>query len=575
MIKGFRAIPLLLMALVFAASCKTGGDGTGDVLRIRVTEEPDCLHPVVSQSSLATQIELLIMPPLFEYHPDKLELSPMLVKSLSDPVSLNDSTIAYDYELIEGVAWEDGKPVTASDVMYTIKAALNPLLRNATWRGYFKNIVDVYPDAADPGKFRIAVRKDYMLSREMSGNYCIYPEHIYDPGLQMRTFSIPDLIVRDSASWGSGSWDSLRAYAAKFQNEDYCRKMITGCGPYRLASWDAGNKIVLQKKKDWWGDGMEKDYPLLTAHPSTIEYLVIPEEASAVLALKNKQVDLVTGLSAGQFEELRSNPGLSFATPAVMQYYYLEVNHRDPVMKRKEVRQAIARLLDLDKFIATQLNGLARRIVGPVPPGKAYYHEGLKPVSFDPVAADRLLKEAGWTDSNSDGTLDNQIEGKRTELVIRLSVSGKETGKNLAVLLAEEAARIGVKIELASKETAVFMKDLNEFNFEMATMAARQSPSLWDPFQAWHSSQSRPGGFNKSGYTSPLVDSLITAIRTAPSEELRNQAYRAFQEHLYEEQVQIYLFSPLEKIAYNSNLELTPTIRRPGYTESMIRFKTQ
>jgi len=575
MIKEIRAILFLLVALAVLSSCNREAGGEGEMLRIRVTEEPDCLHPVVSQSSLATQIEQLIMPPLFEYHPDKLELSPLLVQSLSDPIQVNDSTIAYDYQMIKGVVWEDGKPVTAADIVYTIKAALNPLLKNATWRGYFKNIVDVYPDPANPAKFRIAVKRDYMLSREMSGNYCIYPEHIYDPAGAMRVYSIPDLIHRDSASWGKQAWDSLGSYAARYQSEDYCRKLITGCGPYRLLSWDAGNRIVLQKKKDWWGDGLEKDYPLLTSYPSTIEYLVIPEEASAVLALKNKQVDLVTGLSAGQFEALKSNSDLAFSTPAVMQYYYLEVNHRNPVMKRKEVRQAIARLLDMDKFIATQLNGLARRIVGPVPPGKAYYHDGLKPVQFDPAEAASLLKAAGWIDSNADGTLDCMIDGKRIELVIQLSVSGKETGKNLAILLAEEAARIGMKMELISKETAVFMKDLNEFNFELATMAARQSPSLWDPFQAWHSSQARPGGFNKSGYASPLVDSLIAAIRTAPSEDLRTQAYRAFQQHLYDEQVQIYLFSPLEKIVYRSDLELNPTTRRPGYTEGMIRFKTK
>ena len=62
--------------------CTGNEKDKGFVLKIRVAEEPDCLNPIVSQSSVATQIEGFIMPPLFEFNPDHLELSPLMVQRM-------------------------------------------------------------------------------------------------------------------------------------------------------------------------------------------------------------------------------------------------------------------------------------------------------------------------------------------------------------------------------------------------------------------------------------------------------------------------------------------------------------
>ncbi|MBK9270468.1 MAG: hypothetical protein IPM48_02635 [Saprospiraceae bacterium] len=564
---------ILVFLYFLHLACKPESSNQFFHLKIRVKEEPDCLQPIVSQSSLATQIEILIMPPLFEYSPDQLELSPMLVKELKAPVQINDSVLAYDYEIFENATWDDGQPVIAKDVAFTIKSALNPHLRNGSWRGFFQNIYDVDIDLQNPKKFRAMVKSSYMLSREMTGNFCIYPAHVYDTGKVLEAFSIPELVIGDSSSMGKDRWVLLQNYARDFESEAYCKKIITGCGPYRLKSWETGKRIVLEKKSNWWGESLVKDFPLLSAEAHQIEYIVIPEEASAVIALKNGQIDLVSDVSARQFDELKSNPAFEVATPAVMQYYYLEINHRNIFLSRLEVRKALARLLDLDQFISTQMNGLASRIIGPVLPGKSYYHKELSPVAYSPQEAKNILTEAGWSDSNQDGTLDLEINGQRKELILQLSVTGNEIGKNLGILLQEEAKKIGIKIEVISKESAVFMKDRKNFQFELATMASRQSPSLWDPFQSWHTQQSNPGGFNVSGYGNTVTDSLIMAIRNAKDDIQRKKAYMDFQQILYDDQAHIFLFSPLEKIVYRKGLELIPTMRRPGYVENMIRNK--
>jgi len=96
---GIHALTTFLLLICLFISCKQEPKEKELILKIRIAEEPDCLHPVISQSSLATQIEVLMMPPLFEYHPDKLELSPMLVRNMDPAQSINDSIIAKRYDL--------------------------------------------------------------------------------------------------------------------------------------------------------------------------------------------------------------------------------------------------------------------------------------------------------------------------------------------------------------------------------------------------------------------------------------------------------------------------------------------
>lgn len=543
------------------------------VLRIRIADEPDCLHPVVSQSSLASQIEVLMMPPLFEYSPDKLEFSPILIDSLWPPAVINDSTIEYSYHIQSQAVWDDGHPVTAADVIYTIKSSLNPCIKNKTYAGFFKNIREVRTDSTDPKSIHFLINRHYMLGMEMSGNYCIYPEHIYDPGSIMRSFQLSDLISKDSASWSSQQWQVLRQYADTYQSAAFCKDKITGCGPYRLSAWNAGQKIVLEKKKNWWGDSLVNRYPLLTAVPDRIEYWVIPEEASAILELKNNRIDLLSEVTPKVFTDLQNSEKdhLRFYTPALMQYMYIEMNQRRPALNDLAVRRALSMLFDTDKFIRDQFNGLAMRCNSPVHPSKSYYNSSLLPYEFNPGEAIRILTEAGWKDSDNNGALDKMINNQKQELKFNFYLTNKELSKKIGLLLQEECKKAGILIELVPREAAALMKDLNELSFDLALMSQRQQPSLWDPYQSFSSQNILPGGFNKSGYHNATCDSLIQGIRSAMDERQRKEAYLALQQKLHDEVAQLFLFIPKERIVSTNQIRMEAYSRRPGYYEGMIR----
>ncbi|MCC6815084.1 MAG: hypothetical protein IT267_01565 [Saprospiraceae bacterium] len=567
-----------LLAIILSVSffqCKQDAKSKEFVLKIRLADEPDCLNPIVSQSGYATQIEALIMPPLFEYGVEDMEFSPILLKELNEPIVLNDSTLMYDYEILSKAVWEDGQPVTGTDVVYTIKSSLNPNLKNKTYIGFFKNIRDARSDSADPKKIRIMVNRLYMLNREMSGNYSIYPEHIYDPGKTLRNFSIPDLLFKDSSLWGEQNWNLLKSFALRLQSTEFCKNGIIGCGPYKLESWQTGSKIVLKKVKNWWGDQLSKDYPLLKAYPDKIEYWIMPDESSALLELEKGNIDLMSDISPRLFIDLKSksNASLSFSTPLLMQYNYIEINHRNKILKDLVIREALSSLIDIKTYITQQYMDLADPVTSPVHPSRKYFNKELKPINFNPEHSNQILKDNGWTDTDKDGILDKFINGKKEKLEFRLLVANRETSKKLALLIQEESRKAGIHLIVEPKEGASLIADLNALNFDLALVAQRQSPSLWDPYQSWSSSNVLPGGFNKSGYTTPILDSMIESIRNSKDDYARNSSYQILQKELHDQVAQIFLFAPKERIAYSNKLNVVTSSRRPGYYEAWINRK--
>jgi peptide/nickel transport system substrate-binding protein len=569
---------LSFMTIICCPGCKPEKQNGGFTLRIRLREDVDCLHPILSKSSLATQIEPLIMIPMIEYSMDKIELNPLLVTELPKLTHSNDSASVFECDIRPEAKWDDGSPVRASDYAFTIKAALNPFNKNPDWRALLKNMKEIELNSNNPGHLSIHVLKNYLLSKEVCGNVNLYQEHYYDPTGIMNKFKVYDLINKDSAAWSPAERAELQKFADAFQTADMCKNKISGAGPYRLKSWDAGSKIILEKKADWWGSKLAATNPMLSAYPDRIEYLIMPDEASSILALKEGTIDIATDISPKQFDALQkdnsSKDKLQFFTPTVFQYAFLELNNRNPALSERAVRQSLARLADVSGFIKNVMQGLAEPIIGPFHPSRPYYNKGLKPIAFDPETAAKELQAAGWKDSNKDGILDKMINGKSVKLSFHLMASA-ESGKKFALLFQEAAKKVGIEIIPETKDWSLILKDFNELQFDMAIVIQNQSPSLYDPYQSWSSVNTKPGGSNRCGFATPETDSLIQIIRTTPSEQERNNAYLQFQEILYNEQPQIFLFSPKQRIISSSRIKLEASSRRPGFAENMIQLATK
>lgn len=578
------AVLLSAVICVMTIGCKGDGDTLEEgalTVTIRFADEPDNLNPTRSRSTYSTQIEGLIIPPLAEYDPHTYELVPLLAESLATQEPITEGPFEggarFHYRIRDEAQWDDGSPVTGYDYAFTVKSVLNPLVNAASWRGFLGFIEDVDVDHEDPKVFSVTVAERYMLAEVITCNFNILPKYVYDPKGYLDSIPLVQLSDPQRAEELAETDVRLQQFATAFESAGYNRDTVSGAGAYRLVEWVTDQHIVLERKEDWWGDRVENPPDLLHAYPEKIIYRIIPDEATAISALKDGTIDLIPEISAHNFISLKQDSmwktQLDFYTPQLMQYNYLELNNRHPILQDKAVRRALAHAIDYQAIIDAVVYGMADRTIGPFHPVKDYYHDALTPISEDIEISRRLLAESGWSDTDNDGTVDKVIDGQHTELNLDILVTQKEEGRQVALILQESAARAGIDIDIVTVDFSALMQAIRKRDFEIIALRNRTSPTLNDPYQLWHSESDQPGGSNRSGFRHAKADSLIGQIRLAETDAERNALYRSFQEIIYEEQPVIFLYVPRERIVVRNRIELQPSMRRPGYFENLFRAR--
>jgi peptide/nickel transport system substrate-binding protein len=219
-------------------------------------------------------------------------------------------------------------------------------------------------------------------------------------------------------------------------------------------------------------------------------------------------------------------------------------------------------------------NGMGTPSVGPVHPMKKAFNDDLKPVSYDVGSAQKLLAEAGWKDSDQDGTLDKIIAGKKTDLSLEILISGQELGKRLSVMLQENAAKAGVKITITEKDFKLIRSEnLKTRNFQLVPSVLSQDIVKWDDLSKWHSKNDTPDGSNEMSYRNPKTDALIDRIESTTREADRIRLYREIQSLIYEDQPAIFLYAPEEKIVVSNKWNASATSKRPGYLANTFTLR--
>lgn len=582
-----RSISLLAIILAFLAACK--GDkpkedavdtsifkNQDNTVYARLPAEPDRLNPIISTNVYARVVNEQIFLYLLHFDPQTLELQPQLAKGRPKVEELSNGEyaggVAYTFEIHEEASWDNGQPITARDFEFTLKALFNPKVNAAGVRAYLDYIRDVQPDPGNPKRFTVFTDKKYIIGETAVSNIPILPEYIYDPGGLLKTISLKELADPARAEQLAKENRAVQDFADAFNSPRFSREkgFIAGSGPYEFEEWATGQRIILNRKKNWWGDKLAEQYPLLQAFPDKLVFMIIPDQSAAIVALKDQQVDVTSQIDAKDFVDLRGNEMVNqlyqLHTPSSLVYYFIGINNKKDKLADKRVRRALAHLVDVPSLIDDLFYGLAERTVGPFHPAKPYYHKGLEPIPFDPEKARALLAEAGWEDTNGNGIADKEINGQRVEMELEFKISSASKFANShALLFQEDAKKAGVAINIVPKEFTVLIDDTKKRDYELYSGAWAQDPVIDDPKQLWHSESDTPDGSNRVGFTNARADSLIEEIRVTLNEGKRNQLYKEFQELVYDEQPYVFLFSPLERIAISRRFEAQPSARRPGF----------
>lgn len=577
----FRIISLIFL-ICFLVSCNTEKEEKVVVVS-RLADDPEGLNPILVQSSLAVQVVQKIFSSLYEQDPVSLRESPLLAKEMKTAVLVDTGAYAnlmrLDLEILDEARWDDGKSVNVEDVFFSLKAALICDQYGSGASGMDLSDIQLETEDTEGKRFSIYYPKTDDLSHQLITALPIIPSHIYDSSEVIRSYPIDRFLNLKKLESFYKQNKTLPAFAESFSSSVYSREKISGSGVYEVGEWQTGQYIILRKKKNHWTQDFHGKRHSYTAYPDEIVFKIIPDEQTAIAALKAGALDVMGDFSPEQYSALRKDSSslkiIALYEPEVLQYFYMALNNDHPALSSLQVRRAIAMVFDMELIIDSLFEGLATRIPSPVHPRKSYFNKELKPVEFNIEEAKKLLHTDGWKDSNKNGILDKSINGQLQELKFGLLTSQRKLGQDLALLFQQNAEVVGIRIDISAVDNATLISNVRNREFDMANLAGR-FPVLSDAEQlyiSWHSDATATGGNNFMNFRNTQVDSLIQLARTQHKSADQTKTFHEIQQLIYEQQPVVFLVAPLERIAARKHLKVETSIVRPGYYENLIRPK--
>ncbi|MFD2512522.1 ABC transporter substrate-binding protein [Pontibacter locisalis] len=536
--------------------------------------EPETLSPVNYSDVGAIQIINLLFQSLLGADLAGDQIKPVLAARMPE-VSRSDSTTLYTYEIREEATWADGSPVTAADVAFTLKVLKAPLLNNERLKPQVEFIRDIQPDEANPRKFTF-VCEGYAPEMElMTGDFFILPAYLFDPKGLLNAYKLSEL--QDDLSKLENK-QNLEAFASRFNSADFNRskELLQGSGGYLVENWVPGQYITLRRKAGWWAKDIDADH--LTANPELISFHIIPDNTTALLALKNRQLDVLEKIEAAEFNQLRKDSSFirdyALYAPNSYEFAYVGLNSRLPKLSDKRTRQAISHLLNVNSMIKVSQQGYASPTVGPVPPtSKSLYNTNLKPVDFNINKAKVLLKAAGW-EWSGDGWF-KLINGERTQLTLEVNYRAGNTGfENAALIFQQSAAKAGIPVTVQAMEASLFGQKSKAHEFEMFFRSLSGNPFIFNFKPLLHTSFAGIGGLNYTGFGNEMSDKLLDEINAASTPEEKSRLLKKLQEVLYEEAAFISLYYHKDKLAVHRRFDnIKVSGLSPNYDVSSFSLK--
>ncbi|MBI4826771.1 MAG: peptide-binding protein [Nitrospirae bacterium] len=456
--------------------------------------EPSILIPMLAGDSASHSVAGMIFNGLVKYDTD---LS--VIGDLAESWEISPDGLVITFHLRKNVRWTDGVEFTADDVMFGYKTIID----EKTPTPYKEDFLQVKKaEVLDKYIFRATYEKPFAPALTSWGNLIVLPKHLLE--------------------------------GKDITKVDFARNPI-GMGQYKFSRWTTGQDVRLTSNEDYF-----EGRPYINQYI----YKIIPDPATMFLELQSQGVDMM-GLTPIQYTKqtetaLFKKNFQKFRYP-VFSYTYMGFNLKFPLFSDVRVRKAIAYAVDKKELVDVVLLGLGKPATGPYVPETWPYNPDAVKYEYNKDKALSLLKEAGWSDSNSDGILDK--DGKPFEFTI-LSNMGNQQRMNAATIIQQKLKKIGIKVEIRAVEWSTF---INEFIDKRRFQAVILGWSIGidpDQYDIWHSSKTGEKEFNFVSYSNPEVDALLEKGRRTFDIEERKKSYFRIQDILADEVPYLFLYVP-------------------------------
>jgi peptide/nickel transport system substrate-binding protein len=564
---------LLYLAVVYLHQGCTTPEQDASAIRVRWPHDPEALTPLQLPNQLAFDAANLLHISLLQGDFSTGKIAPALAEAMPVSRFLGDSLTQVSYQIRSAAAWDDGRPVLATDVAFTLKLMFCPGLPNETSRIQYSFIRDLISDPTNPRRFTFECRGRSTEHQIASGDFFILSEAALDPQQRLRRYSLAQLQSRSATAPPDSA---LAAVAKRYQT--FAPGKLPGCGPYQLAAWEKDRYLSFRRKANWWGNRLQPRPFVLLAQAPQLDFVVIPDASTASLAVQRGDIDIFPNVPAREFARLRNSAAarekLAFHSLPSYDVVTAAFNTRRPALADALTRRALSRCFDSAGLLkATQL-GAGQQTVGIISPlNRANYNDSLSPVPFDLRGAAAMLRQAGWQQADgANGGGWTRVRGSGTPQRLRLTVryrADETTFATVALQFQAAASKLGIAVDLLPTESGTFSAALKAGDFDMHIRTLKGNPFAFNFAPLYHSRA--VGQSNVTGFNTPGSDRLIDAITDAENPERKSRLLRQFQKMMQAEAPVVPLFFlPARIIASRSLAHLYPNSLKPGFAITAV-----
>ena len=544
-------LTVTVIASLLLAACQPAAPGEPNAsasptseknITIVIAEDPPSFNPIVADTGYDALVMELVMLGLTDVDPQGKvfpELAAELPTVDNGGVKIDEEagTMSVTWKMRDDIQWQDKKPVTADDVIFTWNAISDP--DNGSWIPGSDYIDSV--EKVDDHSFTVNYNTVYpgYLTQFGGEQLAIWPAHYCD------------------AKQGFVAWD--------------CGRQPLSDGPFVLDEWIEGDHMTFTRNDNYYQSGKPEI--------DKVTVKIVPDDSVRKTMMQQGDADIDMWINVNTANELKDSEkakvSLSPTDRWVMRLFMNEAAKGStdasasphPILSDVNVRQAIRMAVDVDTINSEIFHGLAHPAWTEFfrPP---YACDIARP-KFDAEAAKAMLEQAGWKDTDGDGTREchgcgtGAPEGYKMEMEF---ITYAEYGEPLELtqqLIAEMLGKIGIKLNITVVEGSVLW-DLAENggieqsgNFDMdiwddGYAGVDPTDYLWETYSQ---EAIKPGdGWNIARWDNAEVDGLIDEAYTL-DEEVRKDTFCKIADTINKEVPIIHLFTVPNADAYSARLE--------------------
>ncbi|OHA79467.1 MAG: hypothetical protein A2747_01030 [Candidatus Yonathbacteria bacterium RIFCSPHIGHO2_01_FULL_44_41] len=432
------------------------------------------------------------------------------IPDLAQSYSVSPDGLEYTFVLKPKLVWHDGKKITASDIVFTVKTAQDGRIKSskrASWDG-------IGVEQVDDLTVRFTLKKPYAPFLE-NATMGILPEHI---------------------------WKTIEYN--RFDTNNYNREPI-GSGPYKFDSLETITKD---------GDAIPVSYTLKSFNSfalgkpyiDTIKFVFFRSEEALMQAIKTGSVGAINSISPESAQKLRAEGSRVEHTPLPRVLAVFFNQNEQPIFTDLSVRKALTLAVDKKAIIDKALSGYGVVLDSPLPPGTAGYKIAAPGKERDVRLAEAraLLKKAGWEFNEEKKLWTKKVKKDVQTIRFDLATSEALELKTVAQELKASWEELGVPVTVRVfatgdlKETIVRPRKFDALFFGQVLGQGG------DPYPFWHSSQRLDPGLNIASYINARVDKILDGARVETNSTKRAALYSDFSSEVTKDAPAIFMYAP-------------------------------